>query len=135
MTVGITDDRSVPHAQGPPDETPVPQARTYLVLSEAERAQGFVRPVRTSYIHSKPGSSAGPAACTCGGDNDGHSLSCPLTPCGAVTTMGRALAETYARQPDFYGSTYCCGCSMHRPVGEFTWLDATGQTTDEEVGS
>lgn len=28
-----------------------------------------------------------------------------------------ALAETYAREPGFYGSTYCCSCRMHRPVG------------------
>jgi hypothetical protein len=36
-------------------------------------------------------------------------------------------------QPGFYGSTYCCGCSMHRPVGadgEFVW-----DGTDERVGT
>lgn len=41
--------------------------------------------------------------------------------CGSLTTMGIALAETYARQPTFYGATYCCGCQMHRPVSEFAW--------------
>jgi hypothetical protein len=80
---------------------PVGQAAVYLVLSEADRAAGFVRPVRRTYIH---------------------------TPCGAATTMGQAIAETYAKQPDFYGSTYCVNCSMHRPVGkdgEFVWEDGT----------
>jgi hypothetical protein len=77
------------------DEQPVPQNPVYLVLSEAERAKGFVRPYRDTYVHV-------------GG-------------CGAVTTMGRALSETYARDPRFYGATYCVGCSKHRPVAEFVW--------------
>lgn len=116
-----TTDPADPRLTHGADDAPVAQAVVYLVLSEQDRAAGFVRPVRTSYVHSKPGSSAGPAACTCGGDNDGHTASCVLTPCGAVTTMGWALSETYARQPDFYGSTYCTGCRMHRPVAEFVW--------------
>ena len=73
--------------------------RAYWVLSEAERAKGFVRPVRDRYQH--------------------------LT-CGVVTTMGRAIAETYARDPKYYGSTYCVGCCAHFPVGEageFVWDD------------
>lgn len=89
------------------DDKPVPQNKCYLVLSEEERAKGFVRPVRLSYIHDKG--------------------------CGTRTTMGKALAETYARNPHFYGSTYCCGCSMHRPVGEdgeFVW-----DGTQERVGT
>jgi hypothetical protein len=74
------------------------------VLSSDERAKGFVRPLRRAYVHNKG--------------------------CGALTTMGMALCETYARDPHFYGSTYCCGCRMHRPVGEFVW-DEDG----EVVGS
>lgn len=73
------------------------QQAAYLVLSEEERAKGFVRPVRASYKHQK---------------------------CGTVTTMGTALAETYARKPTFYSGTFCCGCGGHFPVGEqgeFTW--------------
>jgi hypothetical protein len=76
-----------------------PQSETYLVLSEEERAKGFVRPVRLSYWH---------------------------TTCGAVTTMNQAIAETYARSPQFYGATYCATCGKHRPVGpdgEFHWVD------------
>jgi hypothetical protein len=78
----------------------------YVVLSEEERAKGFVRPVRRAYRHEK---------------------------CGTVTTMGVALAETYARDPKFYGATFCCGCGAHYPVGEggeFVWKDTT-----EKVGT
>ena len=77
------------------------QQRGYVVLSDAERAKGFVRPVRTTYVHDK---------------------------CGGATTMGRALAETYARDPHFYSGTFCVGCKAHFPVGEdgeFTWDDGT----------
>jgi hypothetical protein len=52
--------------------------------------------------------------------------------------MGVALAETYARQPGFYGSTMCVGCGKHLPVGrsgEFTWIDDAGRDTGERVGS
>lgn len=84
------------------DDAPVPQAGAYLVLSKAERDKGFVRPVRRSYKHV-----------------EGRA-------CGTVTTMNQELAETYARQPDFYGATYCVGCRMHLPVSEFRWdADAT----------
>ena len=41
--------------------------------------------------------------------------------CGALTTMGTALSETYARDPKFYGATFCTGCNKHLPVGEFVW--------------
>jgi hypothetical protein len=46
---------------------------------------------------------------------------------------GPALAETYARKPSFYGSTYCCGCSCtgrSASDGEFVW-----DGTDERVGT
>lgn len=73
--------------------------KDYVVLTEAERAKGFVRPVRRSYLHAK---------------------------CGTVTTMGLALSETYARDPKFYSGTFCCACRDHFPVGpdgEFVWVD------------
>lgn len=79
-------------------ETPGPQNDVYLVLSEAERAKGFVRPVRQTYIHDK---------------------------CRSATTMGVALAETYARDPKFYCATYCCACQAHFPVVEFKWEDGS----------
>lgn len=74
----------------------------YVVLSEAERAKGFVRPFRDAYRHSK---------------------------CGAITTMSRPLAETYARDPEFYSGTFCSTCRGHFPVGEageFTWYEMDG---------
>lgn len=46
--------------------------------------------------------------------------------CGTVTTMGRALSETYARDPKFYGATFCVTCNRHLPVAEFVWT-ADGQ--------
>lgn len=101
--LGETTDPTDPRLGHGSDTEPVPQNAAYLVLSDAERARGFIRPVRRSYVHNT---------------------------CGAVTTMSQAIAETYARQPSFYGSTYCVHCRMHRPVGEFVW-----DGTDQAVGS
>jgi hypothetical protein len=42
--------------------------------------------------------------------------------CNAVTTMGRALSETYARDPKFYGATFCIRCNRHLSVDEFVWV-------------
>lgn len=78
----------------------------YVVLAPEERAKGYVRPVRRSYKHLR---------------------------CGAVTIMGPALAETYARDPYFYSGTFCATCRAHFPVGndgEFVW-----DGTDEKVGT
>lgn len=75
--------------------------KAYLVLSEEDRAKGFVMPYRDSYIHT----------------------------CGVLTVMGRSLSETYARDPKFYGATYCTGCLKHFPVNQFRWEDG------EVVGS
>lgn len=97
---GITTDPADPRLTRGVDEAPVSQADVYLVLSAEERAKGFVRPVRQSYKHAA---------------------------CGSVTTMGLALSETYARDPKFYGATYCVVCAMHRPVAEFAW-EPDGQT-------
>lgn len=87
----LTDDPNDPRINR---HIPGQQNEVYLVLSDEERAKGFVRPVRHSYRH---------------------------TFCGTVTKMGPALAETYARDPKFYGSTWCMSCLNHLPVGEFTW--------------
>lgn len=72
--------------------------KAYVVLSEEERAKGFVRPVREKYVHQK---------------------------CGVLTVMGRSLAETYARDPGFYSGTFCVGCRAHFPVDEFVWDGTT----------
>ena len=82
------------------------QQKGYVVLAEEERAKGFVRPVRRSYVHLK---------------------------CGSVTIMGQTLAETYARDPHFYSGTFCVSCRSHFPVGEdgeFIW-----DGTNEKVGT
>ncbi len=83
------------------DKEPTGPAEVYLVLSEEERAREFVRPFWGVYRH---------------------------TVCGAETRMARPIAQTYARQPGFYGSTYCTTCRQHRPVGadgEFEWPDGS----------
>jgi hypothetical protein len=97
----LTDDPSDPRLGHGVDAAPIPQHDVYLVLSDEERAKGFVRPVVQTYVH----------AVELGG-------------CGVETRMGLALSETYARDPGFYWSTYCVGCRMHKRVGadgEFYW--------------
>ena len=99
----LTTDPNDPRLGHGSDDEPRPQQDVYLVLSKEERKKGFVRPYRDAYKHDA---------------------------CGSVTTMGLELSATYARQPTFYGSTYCVHCQMHKPVSEFTWI-ADG----ERVGS
>jgi hypothetical protein len=51
--------------------------------------------------------------------------------------MGLAIAETYARDPHFYGGTFCASCGDHfkvGPFGEFRWYDRDGDT-GELVGT
>ena len=127
------------------------QYSDYWVLSEEERAKGFVRPVRRTYVHT--------------GIRPKHPLH-DLTDeqkenygdmgyvkfekypegkgaigkywtkeelesgCGGETIMSQDIAETYAREPKFYGSTFCMNCGTHFPVEEFTWKDS-----EEVVGS
>jgi hypothetical protein len=160
--MSLTSDPNDPRIKrGPPDETPVPMHDTYLVLSEEERAKGFVHPVRRSYRHVGIAGPKYPLRDLTPDEQERYgkygyvkfeeySKDDPLVighgkfwtqkeldsidkGCGVVTTMGRALAETYARSPGFYGSTYCCGCNMHRKVGadgEFVW-----EGTTERVGT
>jgi len=85
------------------DLLPNGQQKGYVVLSDEERAKGFVRPLRMAYKHLV---------------------------CGAVTTMHRSIAETYARDPGFYTGTFCVGCRQHFPLVQFVW-----DGTDEQVGS
>lgn len=81
------------------------QHKSYWTLSEEERGKGFVRPLQFSYKHV--------------GDSG----------CGGITTVSRPIAETFARDPSFYGSTFCTGCKDHFPVGEngeFVWIYVEG---------
>lgn len=99
------------------------QHASYIVLCDAERAKGFVRPYRDAYRH------VGRRELIV---NDGNAQDTEhrVGGCGTVTTMGRSLSETYARDPSFYGATFCCHCNCHLPVDEFVWT-ADGQ----QVGS
>lgn len=83
---------------------PTGQHKSYIVLCEEERKKGFVRPYRDSYRHQA---------------------------CGTVTTMARSIAETFARDPQFYnGGGFCVACNRHVPNAELAWT-ADGQ----QVGS
>lgn len=138
------------------------QNTCYLVLSEEERAKGFIRPYRDAYIHKGKKIDAEGTIMSIeeieaedGGTPNAHynrqtgyvayikygEEKSPLVGryidqkeldafknkkshvggCGALTTMGSALSETYARDPKFYGATFCVGCNKHLPVGEFVW--------------
>jgi len=149
------------------DTEVTPVHEVYLVLSEEERAKGFIRPLRRSYVHvgqpvpntgtfvpleeavknesdftkehftrakgyvgyiQYPESESPVAGRYIKQDefvafNNRHSH---MGGCGTVTTMGVPLAETWARDIHFYGSTYCGGCRKHLPVGEFVW-DGTNE--------
>jgi hypothetical protein len=141
---------STPSAEKLPDG----QYADHWVLSKEERSKGWVRPLRLTYRHVgirpkyelrdltdkekeqykdegyvkyepyPPGS---------------HGLGrfwteAQLTSgCGRTTTMPLACAETYAKQPGYYGSTFCCTCGTYPRVGadgEFVW-----EGTDERVGT
>jgi hypothetical protein len=132
------------------------QQECYLVLSEEERAKGFVRPVRHKYIHVGAPGPEFPLRDLTEGEkyqsrNDNpvpvkyESYGQSRLPkvgkrwtqamldnvgkgCGSMTSMGLDLAETYARNPRFYGATFCAHCGVHFPVGEdgeFVWEDGT----------
>ena len=51
--------------------------------------------------------------------------------CGTKTLIAREIAETYARNPKFYGATWCMGCGKHIQVTEFIWDDDSGDMVGE----
>lgn len=130
------------------------QQKGYVILCDDERAKGFVRPVRNKYIHvgdrpKYPTRDLTPEerlrypdesyvkfeAYPEGGSSTGRFWTDKAlkSGCGAVTSMGQKLAETYARFPSFYSGTFCCACGNHFPVGidgEFVW-----DGTNEKVGT
>ena len=139
------------------------QHEIYLVLSDEERAKGFIRPYRSAYIHvgrkmnypsinrmlKEPEKNEmngkfyvavldviGSDGSILGGryvtqdELDAWKEGKRTGGCGAWTSMGRELSETYATNPKFYGATFCTGCNKHLPVNEFVW-----DGTNEEVGS
>ena len=135
------------------------QHEAYWVLSDEERAKGFVRPVRDTYRHvgrrvcGKLVSldvplPAGKVAWICMLEPHGSEEECGhlaqsasaselervyatglFGGCGTTTSMGRKLAETYARDFRFYSQTFCVTCRGRFPVGEsgeFVWADLDG---------
>jgi hypothetical protein len=155
----ITTDRSNPDLKKVKENG---QNEAYIVLSEEERAKGFVRPLRDTYVHvgkvplykgihqmleetdehypkyvavmtvmeKEDGSFLGGSYVT-QEELDAWQNNKMIGGCGTSTTMNsREIVETYARNPSFYGATFCCGCGKHLPVGEFVW-----KGTNERVGS
>jgi len=126
----------------------VGQHSSYIVLCEDERRKGFVRPYRDAYKHvgARP---VYPTRDLTAEEHERYNLFGyvafeaypPESPesnggsstgrywtrerlnsgCATVTTMGRSLSETYARDPKFYGSTFCVRCNAHYPVDQFVW--------------
>lgn len=163
--MSLTTDRNDPRLGHGADTEPGPQNAAYLVLSEEERAKGWVRPLRLSYRHAGiPGPENALRDLTEREreryDGSGYVQYEEYPPangsgaigrfwtqaqldaigkgCGTVTTMNRAIAESYARCPGMYGATYCVGCRMHLPVGphgEFTWIEANGSEAGNRVGA
>lgn len=132
------------------------QHGAYWILSEEERRRGFVRPVRRTYVHRGESpkyplrdltpkevedfSGLGYVSFEAYPE-DSPEAKVGLTGrywtregmapgCGTATTMAREIAETYARNPHFYGATFCVGCRKHLPVEQFVW-----DGTQERVGS
>lgn len=128
------------------------QLSSYAILTEDERAKGFVRPVRNEYMHKgeRPKNTTRPLT-----DEekerhgDDYAVFEPYSDaeatgkvgrfwtnaqlssgCGCVTVMSRVIAETLARDPTFYSAGFCMGCGKHVPNSELVW-----DGTDEVVGS
>jgi hypothetical protein len=145
----LTSGEPVPEDGSHRELRPDGQQKGYVVLTPEERAKGFVKPVRKSYTHV--GAPAAPAnlrdltpkevelyGSTYGyakfepysADPDGEGrfwtkaeLARAGRRCGALTTMARSIAETYARNPYFYSGTFCCQCGAHFDLSEFLWED------------
>ncbi len=149
------DDASVPNSATRPDGQHV----DHWVMCPGEIIKaGFKRPVRLSYLHVGP---PGPIHPLRDLDDEqkaryaavgyvkyepypegSHALGRYWTQeqldkvgkgCGVKTSMPAAIAETYAADPGYYGSTFCCGCGTYLPVGrdgEFVW-----DGTNDRVGT
>jgi hypothetical protein len=156
----LTTDKNDPELGHGIDSERIGQHSKYLVLSEEERNKGFVRPVRDSYIHVGRKERPGRVSLLTDKQKsefnneyvafltydkiEGNSLigifmtqhdldtytGDRMGGCGTKTKMNKTIAETYARDPKFYGATYCIGCFKHLDVNEFVW-----EGTNETVGS
>lgn len=163
--MSLTTDPDDPRLGHGVDPEPIPQQNeAYLILSSEERAKGFVRPVRLSYRHAGIPGPRWPLRDLTSKERELHAgrgyvkyeeyppddrpalgrfwtqaqLDSVGKGCGGITTMNRAIAETYSRQPGFYGATFCCTCRRHLPVGaqgEFTWIEPDGSEAGHRVGT
>ena len=127
------------------------QQKGYVVLCPEERAKGYVRPLRKEYFHGGNGPKHPLRDLTDYEKDrflkydyvkyeaypDGENVSGRFwtqrqldSGCRTHTTICESIAETYARNPKFYGSTFCVHCGEHFPVEEFVWAG-----TSELVGS
>lgn len=160
----LTDGSPVPEDQSHAELREDGQQKGYVVLSASERARGFVRPYRDAYRHVGP---PGPQFSTrdltdeekerykdvgyvkfeawpptykpssTGRYWTQEQLDRVGKGCGKITTMGRSIAETYARDPHFYSGTFCSNCRTHFYIGEggeFVWYEMDG-TTGPRVGT
>lgn len=151
----VTDNPNHPDLGFGVDKEKTGQSKVYLVLSEEERAKGFIRPYHSAYRHvGKQGPKYPLLDLTDDqkerfGDDWAKYEKYPESEspkvgkfwtqaqldsigkgCGAATIIAPEIAETFARNPHFYGSTYCTFCMKHLPVDEFVWAG-----TDIRVGS
>lgn len=140
---------SVPTNKKRPDG----QHEDHWVLPAEERAKGFVRPVRETYTHVGPVLKGEfrelteeekkrykdfdyvyfepyPEDSALAGRFWTQEKVDRLGGCRKVTRMPRDIAETYARDPKYYGETFCVGCKKYLPVDEFVW-----EGTQRRVGS
>ena len=149
-TDGLTEGYENSSAPGPIKDNG--QHSSYWILSEEERKKGFIRPVRTNYIHvgirpkysirdltdeeNEKYSHFGYVKYEKNLDDESAIVGKFWTEkqlnsgCGVETTMNQSIAETYARDPKYYGSTFCINCGEHIRVEEFVW-----DGTNDKVGS
>lgn len=160
----LADGSPVPDDQSHTELRPDGQQKGYVVLTAAERTKGFVRPYRDAYRHVGP---PGPKFPTRELTEEEHGrydsygyVKFEIYPegykgsstgrfwtqeqldrvgkgCGKITTMGRAIAESYSRCPTFYSGSFCVHCGAHFDVGEsgeFVWYEMDG-TTGPKVGT
>lgn len=137
----------VPEDRGHTKLKPNGQQQDYVVLTPEERAKGFVKPLRDSYIHRGAPALSNNLRDLTEQEQQEHGKygyvkfeeygpeRDPLVGkfwtqaeieragrrCGGLTTMSRSIAETYARNPNFYSGTFCVGCGAHFDLNEFTW--------------
>jgi len=153
----LTDGSPVPDDRSHTELRPDGQQKGYVVLTPEERAKGFVKPVRRSYLHAGPQPAPANLRDLTAEEAERYSrfgyvkfepysegsqclgkywtqaeLDRAGERCGAVTTMAQSIAETYSRNPRFYSGTFCCACGKHYPLNEFTW-EPDGEPMDPDL--